>query len=188
MTFLELCLLAIALSVDAFSVGAVVGLRHRSRRQVFRIAFHFGLFQALFPWLSALASRLFLDFIDPWDHWIVFTVLGIVGLRMVWEALRGEEHRREAIDLTRGFKLIGLSTAVSIDAAAAGLVITTSNTPLLPSVALIGTVTMLATTLAMLGARRLSSSLGKRAEVMGGIVLMLLGTRVLLSGLGIIAP
>jgi putative Mn2+ efflux pump MntP len=183
-TWLEIFLLACALAVDAFSVGAVVGLRHRQARQIFRLAFHFGLFQALFPLAGALASHLVLGAIEAWDHWVVFLVLSGLGARMVVNAIRGGEDPQEEIDLTKGMRLVGLSAAVSIDAAAAGLLIEATDTPLLASVAIIGLVAAVATAVAMLAASKLSARVGKRAEVGGGIVLILIGTRTLLAHLG----
>jgi putative Mn2+ efflux pump MntP len=183
-SWLEIFLLACALAVDAFSVGAVVGLRHRRARQVFRLAFHFGLFQALFPLAGALASHLVLGAIEAWDHWVVFLVLGGLGGRMVINAFREGEDQRSEIDLTKGMRLVGLSTAVSIDAAAAGLLIEATNTPLVASVAVIGLVAAAATAVAMLAAGKLSVRVGKRAEVAGGVVLVLIGARTLLTHLG----
>lgn len=187
MSWLEVFLLACALAVDAFSVGAVVGLRHRSPRQVFRLSFHFGLFQALFPLLGALASHLVLDTIQAWDHWLVFAVLGGLGIRMIVNSWRGEEDASTAPDLTRGFRLVGLSAAVSIDALAAGLLIAATRTPLLGAVAVVGVVASLATVVAMLAAGKLSARAGKRAELFGGLVLIALGTRTLLTDLGVLS-
>jgi putative Mn2+ efflux pump MntP len=183
-SWLEIFLLACALAVDAFSVGAVVGLRHRRARQIFRLAFHFGLFQALFPLAGALASRLVLGTIEAWDHWVVFFVLGGLGVRMLVDAFRGGDDQRDEIDLTKGTRLVALSAAVSIDAAAAGLLIAATDTPLAASVVVIGLVAAVATAMAMLAASKLSARVGKRAEVVGGIVLILIGARTLLSDLG----
>lgn len=186
MSWLEVFLLACALAVDAFSVGAVVGLRHRKTRQILRLSFHFGLFQALFPLAGALASRLLLGYIEAWDHWLVFVVLGGLGLRMVIDGFREGEDSKENVDLTKGIRMVGLSTAVSIDALAAGLLIAATETPLLTSVLVIGVVAGIATAAAMLGASKLSGRIGKRAEAVGGAVLVLLGTRTLLTDLGML--
>ncbi len=183
-SWVEIFLLACALAVDAFSVGAVVGLRHRRARQVFRLAFHFGLFQALFPLAGALASHLVLGYIEAWDHWVVFGVLSGLGIRMFVDAYRGGEDQREEVDLTKGMRLVGLSAAVSIDAAAAGLLIAATDAPLAGSVVVIGLVAAMATAVAMVGAGKLSVRVGKRAEGVGGVVLILIGARTLLSHLG----
>jgi putative Mn2+ efflux pump MntP len=141
MTVWEIVVLAIALAVDAFSVGAAVGLRHRKSRQIFRLSLHFGLFQALFP---------------NWDDW----------------------------RLTRGVSRVGLSTAVSIDAAAAGITLAITHAPIALSVTIIGVVAAAATAIARMGAHRFSDKLGRRAELVGDAVLILLGARTLIEHLG----
>ncbi len=186
MSWLEVFLLACALAVDAFSVGAVVGLRHRRTRQILRLSFHFGLFQALFPLAGALASHLVLGYIEAWDHWLVFVVLGGLGVRMLIDAFRPGEEPKDKADLTKGMRMVGLSTAVSIDALAAGLLIAATDTPLVSSVLVIGVVASIATAMAMLGASKLSARVGKGAEAAGGVVLILLGTRTLLTDLGML--
>jgi len=82
-TLFEIFLLAVALAVDAFSVGVAVGLKHKRPRQIFRLSFHFGLFQALMPLLGALAGTLLLRWVRQWDHWVVFGVLAALGGRMI---------------------------------------------------------------------------------------------------------
>jgi putative Mn2+ efflux pump MntP len=186
MSLLEIFLLACALAVDAFSVGAAVGLKHRQPRQIFRLSFHFGLFQALFPLMGALAGALVLSTIQAWDHWIIFGLLGALGTRMLIGAFHGEDASRREVDLTRGMHMVGLSTAVSIDALAAGVTLSVARAPLVLSVTIIGIVAALATVVAMVGANRFSAKLGKRAEGVAGVVLILLGTRALLVDLGLL--
>lgn len=175
--------MACALAVDAFSVGAVVGLRHRQARQVFRLSFHFGLFQALFPMVGALAGRLVVEFIQAWAPWLVFAALGGLGARMIVSAWRGGTDHDPESDLTRGMPLIALSTAVSIDALAAGLTISATGTPIWGAIATIGLVAGGATAVAMLTAKRLPRGVTRAAEAVGGATLIVLGTRALLSGL-----
>jgi putative Mn2+ efflux pump MntP len=184
MTVWEIVVLAIALAVDAFSVGAAVGLRHRKPRQIFRLSFHFGLFQALFPLLGALAGEALVSRVANWDHWIVFAVLAVLGARMIYGALYDDEKEHGELDLTRGVSLIGLSTAVSIDAAAAGITLAITQAPIALSVTIIGVVAAAATAIAMIGAHRFSDKLGKRAEVVAGAVLIVLGAKTLIDHLG----
>ncbi len=184
MTLLEIFLLALALAVDAFSVGAAVGLDHRHPRQIFRLSFHFGLFQALMPLVGALAGTLLLRWVRQWDHWVVFAVLGLVGGHMIYEAVHGTEHSRTKVDLTRGWSLVGLSVATSIDALAAGLGLAMSNAPIALSVTIIGLVAAAATAFAMLAAGRLLHGLGKKADIVAGLVLIAIGVRTLLQHTG----
>lgn len=183
MSLIELFLLSCALAVDAFSVALVVGLCHDRPRQIARLAFHFGLFQALFPVLGALLSGFAIAYIRAWDHWIVFAVFGVIGFNMIVQARRGESHERPDVDLTRGSRLVGLSTAVSVDAFAAGLILSATQTPIAPAVVMIGVVTAVATVLAMLFTRMLPKRVGVHAQLIGGVVLILLGAKTLATHL-----
>jgi len=182
-TFSEILLLAVALAVDAFSVGAAVGLEHRRPRQVFRLAFHFGLFQALMPLLGAGAGTVLLRWVRAWDHWVVFGVLGILGARMIYEAVRDKDVEHAKTDVTRGWSLVGLSVATSIDAFAAGIGLAVSGAPIALSVTVIGLVAAAATAFAMLASGRLLRGLGNKAEIAAGIVLILLGAKTLVEHL-----
>lgn len=185
MSLYEIFLLAVALAMDAFSVGAAVGIDHRHPRQVFRLSFHFGLFQALMPLAGALVGTLLLHWVGQWDHWVVFGVLGFLGVRMIWGAFCKEDEARAKVDLTRGWSLVGLSVATSIDALAAGIGLGVSGAPIVLSVAIIGIVATIATAFAMLASGTLLRGLGKKAEVAAGAVLVLLGTKTLLEHLGV---
>jgi putative Mn2+ efflux pump MntP len=184
MTTLEVFLLALALSADAFSVGAALGLRYRSARQTFRIAFHFGLFQALMPLVGALVGTFLLHFVESWDHWIAFLLLAVLGLRMIRDGLGEAKREEENRDLTRGWSLVGLSVAVSIDALAAGLALPAAEVPIVPAVALIGVVTGLATLVAIRLSGSIARRIGSRAEILAGVVLVLIGVRIVASHLG----
>lgn len=186
MSYLEIFLLALALAADAFSVGAAVGLKHRSPRQYFRLSFHFGLFQSIFSFCGIMAGHVFLVYIKAWDHWIVFLILSGIGIHMIYESFRNESHKQTS-DLTKGVVMVGLSTAVSIDAMGAGIGLSVAQAPLIMSVSIIGIVAAAATLLAMVSAKHIKSLLGKRCEFVGGLVLIGIGTRTLLSHLGFIS-
>jgi putative Mn2+ efflux pump MntP len=124
MGWISLLALACALAMDAFAVAIVTGLTLSpiTRRHVFRLAFHFGLFQALMPTLGWLAGAAFHRYISSFDHWIAFGLLSLVGGKMLWEALGGHQgERAEPNDPTSGWLLVALSVATSIDALAVGL-------------------------------------------------------------------
>lgn len=184
MSFLEIFVLALALAADAFSVGAAAGLRHRQGRQVFRLAFHFGLFQALMPLVGALAGTVLLRWVEAWDHWLVFAILAVLGGRMILGGLQSAQEQRHPEDLTRGVRLIGLSVAVSIDALAAGIGLAAAQAPIALSVTIIGLVAAAATAIAMRAASHLPKSTGPVSEVAAGVVLVLLGTKTVLEHLG----
>jgi len=178
MSGLEVLFLAFALAADAFTVGAALGLRYRSARQTFRLAFHFGLFQALMPLIGATAGSLLLHSVEAWDHWIAFLLLTILGLRMIRAGWASEDASDDGRDLTRGFSLVAFSVAVSIDALAAGLALPAAAVPIFPTVLLIGTVTGFATVVAIRLAGSIARRLGSRLEVVAGVVLILIGVRI----------
>lgn len=185
MTHLEIVLLAFALAADAFAVGAAIGLRHRHPRQLFRLSFHFGLFQALMPLLGILLGSWLREFTSL-DHWIALGLLLVIGLRMIVEARRGADRTDLTVDYTRGLRLIGLSLAVSIDAFAAGITLGAAQAPLVFSVTLIGVVAALATLASMLAAGRVPARFHRWSGYAGGLVLIALGVKIVLEHEGIL--
>jgi len=183
MTVPDLFLLSLALAADAFSVGAGVGLFHQEGRQVFRLSFHFGLFQGLLAMLGILAGDLLLRWIADWDHWIAFALLAFIGLRMIRGSLNGEPGRTLDRDPTRGWSLVILSTAVSIDAFAAGVGLIAAQAHLVVAVILIAAVSGLATWLAFRASAGVRRLLGARVELAGGLVLIGLGMKILFEHL-----
>ena len=176
MTWIEIELLALALAADAFSVGAVIGLKHRHRRQVFRLSFHFGLFQGLLACLGLVSGRLILGYVGAWDHWIACGLLVVIGARMIFSAFFGSGNKAD-MDLTRGFSLIGLSVAVSIDALAAGFSLSAGKVPVVLCIVSISVVSGLATWLAMALASFLSPKTDFWSGLFAGTVLIGLGIR-----------
>lgn len=181
MKYIEIILLALALAADAFGVGASLGLKYKSFRQIFRISFHFGLFQGLFPLAGALCGTLILKYVQAWDHWIAFIILSGLGLRMIIESRKQENRVEKPIDLTRGVYMVGLSTAVSIDAFAAGVTIPASGDPLILSVVIIALVAGLATVIAMKFACAVQQRFGSKIDIVAGFVLIGLGLKILLT-------
>ena len=120
MPLYEVLLIAVSMAMDAFAVCLVAGSLHQANggRSAFRLSFHFGLFQFIMPVLGWLAGRTLEPLIRDYDHWIAVGLLGFVGIRMIVSALRGEESRSP--DPSRGWTLVMLSVAVSIDALAGG--------------------------------------------------------------------
>jgi manganese efflux pump family protein len=185
-SLLELIAVALALAVDAFSVGVAVGLTRRARRERFRLSFHFGLFQALMPLLGALAGAALAARIAAWDHWVAFGLLAVIGGRMIVQAARGGEVRAASGDPTRGLRLIGLSIAVSIDALAVGFTLGLEDVSIPFAVSLIGVTAAALTLVGMLIAGSFASRLGRRAEVAAGCALVLIGAKIVLDHLGIL--
>lgn len=186
MTYIEILLLALALAIDAFTVGSIVGLTCRKPRQLFRLSYHFGLFQAIMPLIGAAAGTLIIKYVKAWDHWVVFGILSILGIKMMYSAFKKEDTHREAVDLTRGIKLVGLSIAVSIDAFAVGVSLPAAGAPIYTSVVIIGIVASVLTLAGMIIAGKVNNLIGKKAEAIAGIVLVGLGGKILLEHLGVL--
>lgn len=183
MPVFQLCAVAVALALDAFSVAVATGvcLRRVSVRQNFRLSWHFGLFQALMPvagWFAGLSFRVY---IEAWDHWVAFVLLACVGLNMIRQALRAPEDACPAADPTRGLSLVMLSLATSIDALAVGLSIAVIGGAIFIPALVIGLVAAGFTLIGLQLGQRLGrlSRLSRYAEMTGGLVLLAIGVKIL---------
>ena len=185
MDWLSLIALACALAMDAFAVAIVTGLTLNplSKRQVFRLSFHFGLFQALMPILGWLAGNALYKYISTFDHWVAFGLLAFVGGKMFWESLGKDEKGAACKDPTSGWDLVILSVATSIDALAVGLSLAMIGSTILVPAIIIGIVAATFTITGMLLGRRIGALWGKRVEVAGGLILIAIGLRILLEHL-----
>jgi manganese efflux pump family protein len=178
--------LALGLSMDATAVAVAVSvaLGRVSGAQVFRFAFHFGLFQAVMPLIGWAAGRSFMVYIQAWDHWVAFGLLLAVGGKALFEAFAAEGAGQQgAADPTRGWSLIFLSTATSIDALAVGLSFAMLDTPVVEPCAIIGLVTAALTVVGMLVGGRIGARFGQRMRVVGGLVLIAIGLKILFEHL-----
>jgi putative Mn2+ efflux pump MntP len=176
-------LIALALAVDAFAVALASGvsLCQVSGRQTFRLAFHFGLFQAMMNivgWAAGLTVRTLLESLD---HWLAFGLLALVAAKMIKDAVVGREEEAEKIDPTKGYTLVMLSVATSIDSLAVGLSFSVLNVSIWLPAAIIGAVATLMTIMGLkLGCLLGSASrIGSRAEIAGGLVLLGIGLNIL---------
>lgn len=172
--------------MDAFavSIGISIHLKKASYRQIFRVAWHFGLFQFLMPLLGFYSGTLAGRLVSRWAHLAAFLILGFIGARMIVGAVVGrdgsEKYRR---DPTRGLTLIGLMLATSLDAFAAGISISFIHRGIVLPSAVIGLVAAALSTAGMIAGPRIGLLFGQRAELGGGIALILLGLKILLSEL-----
>ncbi|MHB0868019.1 MAG: manganese efflux pump MntP [Chloroflexota bacterium] len=182
MELLPLLAIAFGLAMDAFSVAVASGivLGKVTRRHLFRLSFHFGLFQAGMPVLGWLAGSLVAEQIGAFDHWLAFGLLGFVGGKMLWEALRPEAEYVRG-DPTRGTTLVMLSVATSIDALAIGLSLALLRVPVLFPALVIGVVAAAMTALGLQLGKRAGHLLGNKMEILGGLVLIGIGFKILLS-------
>jgi len=178
--------IAISLAMDALAVSVSVGmiLGRASRRQAFRIYFHFGLFQALFPVLGWMLGTVVSRHLLSWNRIIAFLLLALIGARMIREGLApGEPEPGIARqDPTRGWTMVGLSTGVSIDALAVGISFSLLGVSIAWPAVVIGLVTG---TLSFAGIRfgsRIGNRFGSRVAIVGGVILLLIGGKILLLG------
>lgn len=135
------------------------------------------------PVLGWLAGRTFVDYIADYDHWIAFALLAFVSGRMFWEALHPDDHGKQTADITRGLLLLTLSIATSIDALAVGLSFAMIDFSIALASPVIGVVAFIATTAGFLIGRKAGKLIGKRAEIIGGVILLIIAFRILLSHL-----
>ena len=185
MTFVNIFAIAVALAMDAFAVAIASGVRLKrvSFRQFFRLAWHFGLFQALMPiigWSAGLTVR---DTIDRFGHWVAFGLLVFVGFNMIREAFKLEEDARRHKDPTRGLTLVMLSVATSIDALAVGLTISMLDVSIWTPALIIGVVAGIFTVLGLYLGKSVGSAerLSPIAEVLGGGVLLVIAAKILIE-------
>ena len=185
MDILTILGLAVGLAMDALAVAIGTGLLlgRPSPRQAFRLAFHFGLFQFLMPVLGWAAGRAVEVHIRAFDHWVAFCLLAFVGGKMLWEAWEHEEDVPRQ-DPTRGWTLVVLSVATSIDALAVGLSMAFLQVSVwLPS-AVIGVVAFAFTAAGVALGARVGARVGRWPAVLGGLVLLGIGVRILVEHLG----
>lgn len=174
--------IAVALAMDAFAVALAAGLTlpEMNGRHLFRLGFHFGLFQALMPVIGWLAGLTIQKWIAAYDHWIAFALLAFVGGKMIHEAFADDEETA-ASDPTRGWSLVMLSVATSIDALAVGLTLAMLGVSIWMPSLVIGLIAGILTVAGMLLGRRVSGIWGKRVEIFGGLVLCAIGLKILLE-------
>ena len=184
MLFLDVLLLAVGLAMDACVVSAGAGASGRSSggRATFRLGFHFGLFQFFMPILGWFAGATISGAIAEFDHWIAFGILGIVGVRMIRAGLKAEEDTRTD-DPSKGWSLIMLSIATSIDALAVGFSLAMIEVDIWFPAVVIGIVTAAMSVAGLKLGARLGSRFGKRMEVVGGIILVFVGARIVFEHL-----
>ncbi len=183
MSFSAILLISLALAVDAFAVALATGvkLRYVDQRQTFRLSFHFGLFQGMMTIIGWASGLTFRPLIESVDHWIAFTLLTLIALHMLFEVCQTEEEDQRPCDPTRGKTMVMLSVATSIDALAVGLSLSMINISIWLPAAIIA-LTALLLTAAGLHIGKVAGStakLGKGAEILGSIILLGIGIKIL---------
>ena len=186
MSLIELFLIAVGLSMDAFAVSICKGLsvRKAEPRHSLIVGAYFGGFQALMPAIGYVLGRQFESLITSVDHWIAFVLLGFIGGNMIREALKGEQ---EELDDSFTFRtMLPLAIATSIDALAMGVTFAFLQVQIVPAVLFIGVTTFVLSAVGLKVGNVFGAKYKSRAELFGGVVLVLMGIKILLEHLGIL--
>lgn len=184
---ISLILLALGLAADAFAVaiGQGAAVRTQPWRSALKVGVAFGAAQAIAPLIGWSMTLVLAGLIESVDHWVAFVLLAIVGAKMAWEGFRkdppGEESDPGKEKLAGGWTLLMLAVATSIDAAAAGITLPTIGAPILISVAAIGLITFALSTAGVMIGRAGAKALGSQAEIIGGLILIVIGAKVLID-------
>lgn len=178
---LEVILLAIGLSMDAFAVSIGLGAKKPSHlhRLAFQAALYFGIFQGLMPLIGYLGGRGVLGWVESYAHWIAFGLLVLIGGKMLFEAV--SEGVEEEFTLITHRVLLTLAIATSIDALAAGFSLTLLSVAPLLSCLIIALTTFGFSVAGVFVGNRTGALLESKAEILGGVVLILIGLKILLS-------
>ncbi len=183
--FTELFTIAVALAMDAFSVAVASGaaMKSVSIRQTFRLAWHFGLFQAMMPVIGWAAGKSIHRYISELDHWIAFILLLSVGINMIRNAFSDNNDEEERRDPTKGKTLVILSVATSIDALAVGFSISMAGVDIAMPAAVIGIVALVFTASGLHLGKRIGQipRTGAFSEAFGGLALIGIGTNILIE-------
>ncbi len=196
MNFPTILFIAIGLAMDAFavSIAASICLSTVSGRQIFRLSFHTGFFQFLMPVIGWYLGSSFSAYIADYDHWIAFILLGLIGAKMIRESFEDKHCESGAVcdnacaslkknvkDPTRGFSLLFIAIATSIDALAIGVSLAMLKVDIWYPAAVIGIITMMMSIAGMKIGERLGSKFGSRMELSGGIILIAIGVKIVIE-------
>jgi putative Mn2+ efflux pump MntP len=187
LNILELFILAVGLSMDAFAVAVCKGLAMEKVRtpQCAVVGLWFGGFQALMPLVGYFLGRNFEKYITSYDHWIAFILLGVIGLNMIREAFsKDDEDEKNASISVKA--MLPMAVATSIDALAVGVTFAFLQVDIVPAVSFIGAVTFLLSFLGVKAGSIFGAKYKSKAELAGGIILVLLGVKILLEHLGVL--
>ncbi len=183
MGILEIILIGTGLAMDCFavSVSCSLGKNTITPALALKIAFFFGLFQALMPVFGWLLGLSFKGLIAGFDHWIAFGLLSIIGMKMLIEAFKNENEKD--LQITRFRVLLGLSLATSIDAMIVGISFAVLELNILLTIGIIGFVTFIISLLGIYIGKKFTFISAKKAEIIGGLVLVGIGTKILIEHL-----
>ena len=181
MSWAGLLAVSVALAMDAFAVAVMAGLTLGTvtKRHLFRLSFHFGLFQALMLAAGWLVGTALLAVVAAVATWIAFTLLTLVGLNAIWHGVHETSEAPRANDPTSGWQLVFLSLATSVDAFGVGISLALIRASIAVSACAVGMTATVFTLTGMGLGRRVRTLWGKRVEVLGGLILLAIGFKIL---------
>ena len=184
MNLTTILLIAVGLSFDTFAVSVSSGLTIRQIRffQAVKIAFTLAFFQSLMPLIGWILGNQVAGYIASYDHWFAFGLLSLLGLKMIYESLKNDKENSNFNPLNL-VVLLGMSIATSIDALVVGVSFALIEINLYWSIFIIGVVTFLVAMIGMLFGKKVGGKLGKRMEIIGGLILIGIGIKILLEHL-----
>lgn len=194
MSLIGIFLISVGLSMDAFAVAITKGITMKKLRvkSALKIAVFFGFFQGFMPYIGWLVGVRFSNYVEKFDHWIAFILLVSIGGKMVYEAYKNQDEC--AVDVASGKEealssrvLLILAIATSIDALAVGVSFAFLKVEIIKSIIMIGVTTFAISYIGVVMGRKLGCLFQKKAEIFGGIILMLIGTKILLEHTGLVS-
>ncbi len=188
--FIELFLIGVGLSMDAFAVSICkgLGMEKINKKHAFMIGLYFGGFQALMPLTGWFLGIRFQKYITSIDHWIAFVLLALIGGKMIVEAIRDKDDEQiDKKNLPLDHKeMFLLAVATSIDALAVGITFAFLDTPIVEAIVIIGLTTFFLSIIGVVVGNFFGTRYKKKAEIIGGIILVAIGVKILLEHLGIL--
>jgi len=178
----QILLISFSLAMDAFSVSIAEGMKSQKGKitHALKVAVFFGMFQAIMPFIGWLIGEAMKGFVSSIGYWIAFILLGIIGLKMIHEALSSKDDKKEILNTKI---LLMLSIATSIDALIVGITLGLFKIPFLISVITIGIVTFILSFLGFIFGKQIGRLFGKKVEILAGVILIIIGLKILIEHL-----
>ncbi len=189
MSVLEICLVGLGLAADAFAVAMCKGVEMKKfvLKYALVIALFFGVFQAVMPLIGWAVASTFEQYITDYDHWIAFGLLFVLGGKMIWDSIKKDDEAETEKPLNIGFKtLLLMAVATSIDALAVGVTFAFLQVNVWAAIALIGAITFALSFAGVFIGVKLGDKFEQKAEFVGGLILIMIGVKILLEHLGVI--
>ena len=185
MTIWEILVIGVGLSMDAFAVAVCKGLSLKkiTPKNAVTVALYFGIFQGVMPVIGYFLGSTFSRYVTKFDHWIAFGLLLIIGGKMIYDSVKGNESADDKLDVKT---MLLLAVATSIDALAVGITFAFLEANIFVSASIICAVTFALSLLGVLIGKKFGEKLKNKAEIAGGVVLILIGVKILLEHLGVI--